>query len=120
MASSSLTFPSLTLPRHFEHDIDTHSGNMTNKGDAKVSAYKQASLRHRQEFHDHLDLTLRLQADLKSDADQLKAQEGWDVATCKGIDVWTDDLATVFRFLKVKFLFIPLNSKLTVEERLES
>ncbi|OCF44295.1 hypothetical protein I317_01913 [Kwoniella heveanensis CBS 569] len=54
----------------------------------------------RQEFADYLPLTQRLQADLRDDAEELRAQEGWSNEVWAGVEEWIGDLDSVFRILR--------------------
>lgn len=56
---------------------------------------------HQQEYLEYLPLTERVQADLKEDVDTLRAQEGWDVGTSRGVDDWVDDTGAMWRALRV-------------------
>ncbi|KAI9633146.1 uncharacterized protein MKK02DRAFT_18520 [Dioszegia hungarica] len=55
---------------------------------------------HQQEYLEYLPLTERVQADLKEDVDTLRAQEGWDVGTSRGVDDWVDDTGAMWRALR--------------------
>lgn len=67
----------------------------------RSSAAETRLLFHQQEYQDYLPLTERVQADLREDVDTLRAQEGWDEYTVKGIEEWVDDLGAIWRALRV-------------------
>jgi hypothetical protein len=77
------------------------SPDPTSSASESSSAYRHALEEVRYEYQAFLPLTERVQADLRSDAADLRAQEGWDLATQRGVDAWIDDAGTIFRFLKV-------------------
>ncbi|WRT63411.1 uncharacterized protein IL334_000316 [Kwoniella shivajii] len=54
----------------------------------------------RMEYEAYLPLTERVQDDLKNDAEELRAQEGWDQDTWNGVEEWIDDKDTIFRNLR--------------------
>ncbi|WVR03273.1 hypothetical protein IAU60_000264 [Kwoniella sp. DSM 27419] len=54
----------------------------------------------RQDYADYLPLTQRIQVDLQYDAEQLRAQEGWDDQTWLGVEEWMQDEGSVFRALR--------------------
>ncbi|WWD06086.1 hypothetical protein V865_004171 [Kwoniella europaea PYCC6329] len=54
----------------------------------------------RAEYEAHLPLTQRVQEDLRNDAEELRAQEGWDEEEWNGIEEWTKDTDSIFRHLR--------------------
>ena len=67
----------------------------------ELSAYQSAFRTVLQEYQDYFPVTQRLQSRLRDDAAELGSQEGWDIATVRGVAAWVDDIHNVFRFLKV-------------------
>ena len=68
---------------------------------SELSAYQSAFRTVLQEYQDYFPVTQRLQSRLRDDAAELGSQEGWDIATVRGVAAWVDDIHNVFRFLKV-------------------
>ncbi|WVQ93967.1 hypothetical protein IAU59_001045 [Kwoniella sp. CBS 9459] len=75
----------------------------------------------RQEYADYLPLAQRLQAALRDDAQELRAQEGWGGEVWAGVEEWIDDLDSVFRALRrnrydeertLQFLLAALNQRI--------
>ncbi|EIW72945.1 hypothetical protein TREMEDRAFT_25037 [Tremella mesenterica DSM 1558] len=56
--------------------------------------------RNQQEFQAYLPLTERVQQAVHQDADELRAQEGWDRITQLGVDEWLDDQSSIYRALR--------------------
>ncbi|ORY27316.1 hypothetical protein BCR39DRAFT_538312 [Naematelia encephala] len=56
--------------------------------------------RRRLEFQEYLPHTERIQADLRDNVDELRAQEGWDQETSRGILEWIEDKGNIWRALR--------------------
>ncbi|KAK4687562.1 hypothetical protein P7C73_g2557, partial [Tremellales sp. Uapishka_1] len=56
--------------------------------------------RLQQEYQDHLPLVHSIQQDLQDDVEELKAQEGWDLAQQHGVEEWVADMDSIWRALR--------------------
>ncbi|WWC67100.1 uncharacterized protein I206_101007 [Kwoniella pini CBS 10737] len=54
----------------------------------------------RAEYEAYLPLSQRVQHDLQHDADELRAQEGWDEDEWSGMEEWISDSDSIFRHLR--------------------